>query len=135
MIVDDNEFDRYILKRRLRTCSFDAVVSEACDGRNAIEYLASGTSIGKEGYPPDIIFLDINMPRLNGFEFLEEFSELRKERGLAATVVVMFTSSPRQDDKDQASQWNFVSDFLIKGDFEVADLEEIVAQHQRNQAA
>lgn len=129
MIVDDNEFDRYILKRRLENCSFDAVVSEATDGRNAIECLESDDSIGKDGYPPDIIFLDINMPRLNGFGFLEQFAKMRKERGLSATVVVMFTSSPRQDDKDQAAKWGFVSDYLVKGDFAVADLEDIVAQH------
>lgn len=135
MIVDDNEHDRYILKRHLKRCSFEAEISEATDGFGAIEYFEADHPQTEDGYPPDIIFLDINMPRVTGFEFLAHFATLRGAKNLGATVVVMFTSSPRQDDKDRAAQWGFVSNFLVKGDFETADLERIVAAHGGDLAA
>ena len=126
LIVDDNEVDRYLLKRWLKACSFEAVVSEAVNGENAIEYFHRHQETPTDGYPPAIIFLDINMPRVNGFEFLEEFARIREQQNLSSTVVVMFSSSPRQDDKDQAFAFDFVDRFLVKGEFTTQDIEQIV---------
>ncbi len=125
LIVDDNEFDRYLLKRWLKACSFEMEITEASDGQNALEYLEIQETGPEDGYPPAIIFLDINMPRVNGFEFLEQFAKIRETQDLRSTVVVMFSSSPRQDDKDQAFAWDFVDDFTVKGDFGTEDVEKI----------
>ena len=67
-------------------------------------------------FPPIVIFLDINMPILNGFEFLDEFDVLRKRLELKACVIMMYSSSERQEDKDKAAKFDFVQDFLIKGE-------------------
>ncbi|MGK0440489.1 MAG: CheY-like chemotaxis protein [Pseudohongiellaceae bacterium] len=82
MIVDDDEVDRYTLKRLLKSGGICVSVEEACDGEEVIQFFKN-TEANRErlgqGFPPVIVFLDINMPRMNGFEFLYEFKKLREE--------------------------------------------------------
>ncbi|WP_187431358.1 hypothetical protein ROLI_030120 [Roseobacter fucihabitans] len=128
LIVDDNEMDRYLLRRNLAKCSFDIVSFEVADGQFAIEYFEEHSrrrQLEPERYPPLVIFLDVNMPRVDGFGFLERFSDIRAANELKSTVVVMFTSSPRQEDKDRSRQWSFVRDFIVKGEFSPDDLDRI----------
>ncbi|WP_227270790.1 response regulator [Roseobacter weihaiensis] len=129
LIVDDNEMDRYLLRRNLAKCSFEIATFEVADGQSAIEYFEERNLRSQrepDRYPPLIIFLDINMPRVDGFEFLERFNEIRAANELESTVIVMFTSSPRQEDKDRSQQWSFVKDFIIKGEFSSEDLNRII---------
>lgn len=69
LVVDDIEDNRYTLKRRLRRLGFDDV-DEACDGREALQAMA------KTGY--DVVFLDIMMPNVSGYEVLETLHEQGK---------------------------------------------------------
>jgi len=94
MIVDDNESDRYVLKRLLKAAGIEAAVVEASDGRSAIDLLNDKESWQKTGatFPPALILLDINMPRMNGLEFLDEFSKIRKDQ-FENTSVLIITSS------------------------------------------
>lgn len=129
LIVDDNDMDRYILRRYLKKCSFDVKTFEVEDGQAALDYFVDHHMKRREDperYPPMIVFLDINMPRVDGFGFLEQFSQIRAEFDLDATVVIMFTSSPRQEDKDRSFQWNFVKEFIVKGDFSADDLDRVI---------
>lgn len=132
LIVDDSDNDRYLLKRRLGKCDFETRISEARDGEEALDFLERGQQAPDDGYPPTIIFLDINMPRMNGFEFLEKFNEIRNDE-LGETVVVMFTSSPRGDDARRALALDFVTGYLVKGDFDTQELDAIIADHMRAQ--
>ncbi|MEL6952250.1 MAG: response regulator [Pseudomonadota bacterium] len=131
MIVDDSDNDRYLLKRWLGKCDFEMHITEARDGEEALDYLERGQQAPDDGYPPAIVFLDINMPRVNGFEFLEKFNAIRNDE-LGETVVVMFTSSPRDDDARRALAWDFVDGYLVKGDFATDDLQVVIDGHLKS---
>jgi CheY-like chemotaxis protein len=65
------------------------------------------------GIFPDLIFLDIKMPIMDGFGFLEEFSKLPEIKNNKCSII-MLTSSSDQDDVDRALQHQVVKKFLTK---------------------
>jgi len=124
LIVDDSTVDRYILIRQLKKMGI-VDIFEKDDGASALEFLEKyeENAITYNGkFPPVIIFLDINMPLVGGFEFLEKFEELRNRLELKSCVIMMFSSSERPEDKEKAFHFDFVKDFLTKGDISIEDL-------------
>ncbi|MEM9171132.1 MAG: response regulator [Pseudomonadota bacterium] len=106
LLVEDNEDDQYIGRYVIKKQWPHAQIVVAKDGLHAIEVLEEA---GMK--PPDLILLDINMPRMDGHEFLAAWYG---ERGLHIPVVVILTSSEQAQDKQRTSQYSCVSDYLIK---------------------
>jgi len=106
LIVEDQETDQFIAKRYLQKRWPSVKILTALDGRQAIEILESNMQ-----NLPDLILLDINMPRMNGHEFLLEWS---KRHHLDIPVVVMLTSSEQVSDKESTQQFSVVKDYLLK---------------------
>lgn len=130
LIVDDSSSDRYLLTRDLQQIGLGDDIHEAVDGLEAFEFLAeydeNKAKLG-ERFPPVVIFLDINMPRMNGFEFLERFADLRSHADKYDTMVVlMVSSSAHLKEKEAALERDFVSDFIVKGSTSSAELSEKV---------
>ena len=132
MIVDDNAMDRYIFKRYLEETTLDCYVFEEENGELAEQFFldyADNSKKHPELYPPCVIFLDINMPLVGGFEFLERFSRLKRRVDLDSIVIMMFTSSGRQEDKDKAFAYDFVKDYIVKSELDSDVLEEKISKY------
>lgn len=109
LVVDDDEVDRRAIARALRRHALDHPVRTASGAEEALAILRG--SPGFEPLPwPYIVLLDLNMPRMNGFEFLDE---IRADRELRGTVVFMLTTSDAERDKLEAYQHN-VAGYLLK---------------------
>lgn len=114
MIVDDSESDQFLTGAIIEEFDPSITVFQAYDGEEALEKL------GAMDEQPDFILLDINMPRMNGFEFLEEYSKQEKR----ARVIAILTSSDQDQDKEKAMVYNCVQKYFVKP-LDVSDLENI----------
>lgn len=104
LTVDDNEGDQFLNEMLLKSYNEDIVIHKAYDGEEAIDILNKGIN-------PDIILLDINMPRMNGHEFLDEYFG---DKSVAVPVVVMLTSSDQEKDKEKTKKYKNVKDYCLK---------------------
>lgn len=118
MIIDDSELDQILYKRVInRSGLVENVISFQYAG-DALTYLRSD-----DREEIDVVLLDINMPRMSGFEFLEQAS-----RSLGAKcpppVVIMLTTSLDPEDEKRAKQYEIVKSYLKKP-LSLEGLEEI----------
>jgi len=111
LLVEDDEVDRISIKRSLKTMRISNPIIEARDGQEALDIMR-----GKGGKQklrrPYLVILDLNMPRMNGIEFLEH---LRNDSELRDTVVFVLTTSADQNDKATAFQMN-VAGYIVKSE-------------------
>lgn len=106
LLVEDNSDDRYIARHVLARKWPGIEILSAWDGRQAIHVLEQ-----RVDDPPDLILLDINMPGMNGHEFLEAYYT---DQGKSVPVVIMLTSSDQQVDIDRTRQYACVRDYFTK---------------------
>lgn len=120
LLVDDDDLDVECFTRALKRIKAPNPFFRACDGVEAIEFLKGQN--GKEKISnPRVIFLDINMPRMNGFEFLER---IKSDEDMANSIIFMLTTSDRSNDIAIANAYN-ISGYLIKGNvLQLADFFE-----------
>ena len=106
LLVEDDEVDVMNVRRAFERNRILNPLHVASDGVEALEMLRTG-AISRERR---LILLDLNMPRMNGIEFLRH---LRADPQLAPTPVVVLTTS--NDDKDRIEAWNLnVAGYLLK---------------------
>ena len=111
MLVDDNPNDNFFHEREIKKNNQATIVITKNNGTEALEYLKSKKN--SQELQPDLIFLDINMPGMNGWEFLQEYNELEKELQ-SRVIIIMLTTSDNPDDEERAKTGNFISDFITK---------------------
>lgn len=116
VVVDDDEADRYLVKRAIRNLDFEVNFIEYSSGDSFIEGIeqeeARLTTFGITP-PPILVLLDINMPRMNGFQVLRRLSSTFGDGG-NVMVVTMYTSSNHAEDRADAKEFDLVKDYLVK---------------------
>jgi CheY-like chemotaxis protein len=115
LLIDDDEPTNFYTQLIVKESGCTDHIKVAQGGREALDYLSNSTSKKEEdSYPrPDLIFLDINMPAMDGWEFLDHYKKMHKERQ-GKVIVVMLTTSLNPDDKQKASEMPEISGFESK---------------------
>lgn len=80
MLIDDNKFDLFINRKIIENASCDNRVRTFKNGQSAIKFLEVFEKKSKyhDTFLPNVILLDLNMPEMNGFQFLKEFKKLER---------------------------------------------------------
>lgn len=105
LVVDDDKICNFLTVNSLRKVGIKGDIEVVINGLEAINKLKEVSVF------PDFILLDINMPVMNGLDFLENY---KTEGFEGKTKIVMYTSSIRESDKKIAFQYNDVFDFINK---------------------
>jgi CheY-like chemotaxis protein len=111
MLVDDNDTDNFISKRIIEITKFAKRIEIKNSGKSALEYLEKNKNNIAD--LPDLIFLDINMPIVDGFVFLfefERFSEAIKNK----CKIIILSSSDNKRDIDKIVNNDYVVKFITK---------------------
>ena len=111
LLVDDDPTTNYLNRKLLQRLAVTAQVREALNGQQALDLLATSCTTPDAPACPALIFLDVNMPVMGGFEFLETYQQLP----LAHTpiIIIMLTTSLHPADVQRAHQLP-VAGFLAK---------------------
>jgi CheY-like chemotaxis protein len=128
LLVDDNEDDVFIMRTVFRKVGISNPVQVLTNGEEAIHYLSGeGPFADRERFPlPAIILLDLNMPRVNGFEVL---NWIRKQPGLKRLIVEVLTASSRPGDVERAFDAG-ANSYLVKPSRMEELIETMTAWHQ-----
>ena len=111
LLVDDNETDNFISKRIIEITNFATNVEVKNSGKAALDFLEENKDESQQ--LPDLIFLDINMPIVDGFVFLYEFEKFNSLIKNKCKVVIL-SSSDNKRDIDKIVNNNFVVKFITK---------------------
>lgn len=111
LLIDDdpatNFLHKYVLQKE--SCAENIVSFQSAE--EALEYIKDTI---KNGFHfPELIFLDINMPRMNGWEFIEEYNKISKQNKISK-IVVMLTTSLDTKDREKAESIKEINEFLSK---------------------
>jgi len=108
LLVDDDVEDNYFHQIVINEMNITERIEVALNGVEALNFLKKENQTH-----PDLIFLDINMPKMNGWEFLQAYKEFKADQK-AEVVVVMLSTSINPSDKERAEQFPDIIGFNSK---------------------
>lgn len=104
LLVDDDDATNFLAEMAFNNLAIAREIEIASDGLIAYEWI-------RQNNCPDIIFLDIRMPRMDGFDFLDNITKMNVCK---QAKIVMLTSSTRAEDKAKAFTYNGVIEYIEK---------------------
>lgn len=105
ILIDDDPINNLINKRLINKLAISPQVIEFSEAEKALEYLKTSNGAG------NLILLDINMPVMNGWDFLTCYAELQGRKGES---IIMLSSSIDHQDRQRSRAFGFVQDFIEK---------------------
>jgi len=111
LVIDDAKIDRYMAEKIMKKYDFTdtvVMVESAMDGLELLE-----ACLENPGSLPELIFLDINMPQMSGFDFLDEYARFPEDIKKKC-IIIMLSSSIHPEDKYRAMESPYVYKFLSK---------------------
>lgn len=105
LIIDDDKINNFLSTLNIKQTKIAVVTKECLNGEEAIEYLNNTVDL------PDIILLDINMPYMDGWQFLEIFQETERLREIP---VYILSSSNYDVDMQRANKYTSVRGYIVK---------------------
>lgn len=109
-VVDDDDIFQFMIKRNIKALDQDIEVIPYPDGQKALNAL---TEDGETSNIPDIILLDINMPVMDGWEFLKLYHHLKSKIDKDITIYIV-SSSANPDDIHKAQELNDIAGYITK---------------------
>lgn len=127
LLIDDNDTSNFLNERLLKRMVLTDHIQVMSNGKNAFDYLENMAKGNGENaqVKPELILLDINMPVLDGFEFLELYQKLDQSFRQDILIALLSTSSHPQD-TSKAAEFNA---FYLTKPLTVEKVEDLLAAH------
>jgi CheY-like chemotaxis protein len=111
LVVDDDEIYQFIIKREIEATKMVKRISLINDGDEAIQYLEK--NIKQKNELPDIILLDINMNKMDGWDFLQLYKSFKSELAKIPSIYLVSSSINERDDV-KSKEYEDLLDYIIK---------------------
>ncbi len=108
LLIDDNPADNYFHKMVIEEMNIASHITISESGEDALAYLKDSNNL-----IPDLIFLDINMPKMSGWDFLKEFNKLKVAKKNKIVVVVLATLN-NPNEINRSPEISLVANFELK---------------------
>lgn len=110
-VIDDDKIYHFLFKNLLKQNGINVDITFFCNGADAIEFIQKNYN---KVELPDVILLDVNMPIMNGWQFLEEYAKIKPELP-KQSIIYMISSSNSEVDINKAKEFNaVVKDYYLK---------------------
>ena len=124
LLVDDDPTTNFFNQHLIGKMGVFTQIHVAENGQLALDKIAE---LQRMGEAPDMILLDINMPIMNGFEFLQRYEQLHGKTK-SSVVVCMLTTSLAQSDLEKSKEYAILSDYIDKPLYE-AKMRELIEKY------
>ncbi|MBN8854126.1 MAG: hypothetical protein BGO55_07015 [Sphingobacteriales bacterium 50-39] len=110
-IIDDDQIYQLVMKRTIEQSGMVRDILQFYDGEEAINYFKEKQQTPED--LPELILLDINMPYMDGWQFLDEFIKI-PFKGNYKRIIYIVTSSSTTEDQNKAKEYEVVSGYHVK---------------------
>lgn len=111
-MIDDDEINNFIAQKLINKSLINTKITVFANGDDGLSFLKNG--INNETELPDIIFLDLNMPVMNGWEFLDIYEKDILPFIIKKPLIYIISSSVYRNDILKAENYNFIDKFISK---------------------
>lgn len=109
LVIDDDDINIFIIKKIVDKTGFDIEMTSKSNGQQAVDFLQ--TAITNQTAFPDLILIDINMPVMNGWEFVEAYTTLEVTKDVDLYIL---SSSVYENDIEKTKSYTNVKGFISK---------------------